>query len=178
MELPSSVLTERKDPPVTKIHASNGFAYESRGRFYARVTVAPQDREDVSLPWCTALDAANERAHVLQALVNQLRLAGEETWIDKVLEIGAPADEAKLAELSSYVDEIVRGKIVKADALASGPVTFKKFAERWTGGELADLYPDHIDRKASVADDIERLTEHVYPPWSNSRGFPADHPQA
>jgi integrase len=144
------------------IRASKGFAYESRGRFYARITVAAQTREEVSLPWCTLLDAARSRAHALQSLVNRLREAGEGSWIEKVLELGAPADEIKLAELSGYVDEIVKGKIVKADNQA-GPVTFKKFAERWTSGELAAVYPDHIETKASVDDDIERLTKHVYP---------------
>jgi len=147
---------------MAKIRPSNGFAYESRGRFYARVTVASGRRQELSLPWCTSLDAARSRAHSLQSLVNRLREAGEDTWIEKVLEIGAPADDGRLAELTGYVDEIVRGKIVKAHD-AAGPLTFKRFAERWTSGELAALYPDHIERKASVNDDVERLTKHVYP---------------
>jgi integrase len=42
-------------------------------------------------------------------------------------------------------------------------VTFRTFAERWTSGELARVYPDHVPVKASVADDIERLEKHVYP---------------
>jgi integrase len=147
---------------VNKIRSSNGFAYASRGKFYARVTVAPQRRQEVSLSWAASLDLAQERAHALQGLVNRLREAGEDTWIDKVLEIGAPADPGKLAELTGYVDEIVKGKIVRADNPA-GPVTFKSFAERWTTGDLAALYPDHIEVKASVVDDVERLTKHVYP---------------
>src|SRR5579863_7554512 len=43
------------------------------------------------------------------------------------------------------------------------PVTFRDFAERWTDGELARLYPDHIEAKESVDDDVERLENHVYP---------------
>ena len=52
----------------SKIRGSKGFAYESRGKFYARVTIAAQKRKEVlGSPWCTSLDAARERAHVLQA---------------------------------------------------------------------------------------------------------------
>jgi hypothetical protein len=146
-----------------KIRESKGFAYESRRKFYARVTIAPQSRQEVALPWCAALDAARERAHVLQSLVNRLREAGEESWIEKVLEVGACADEAKLAELGTAVAGIVEGKVVKVDKPKDGPTTFRTFAERWTSGELHALYPDHIDEKASVADDVERLAKHILP---------------
>jgi len=30
-------------------------------------------------------------------------------------------------------------------------------------GDLHKLYPDHIEEKASVQDDVERLEKHVYP---------------
>jgi len=56
----------------------------------------------------------------------------------------------QLAELAGWVDEIVKGKIEKKPSDAAGPLTFKKFADRWTSGELSALYPDHIDVKASV----------------------------
>ncbi len=145
-----------------KIRESKGFAYESRGKFYARVTIAPQKRNEMALSWCTSLGAARARAHVLQALVNRLREAGEDSWIAKVLEIGAPADEAKLAELSGYVDEIVKGKIVK---VPTGPaiVTFEAFALRWVRGELAALYPDHVERKRSAYTDLCMLRKYVFP---------------
>jgi hypothetical protein len=98
---------------MNKIRESKGFAYESRGRFYARITVAPQRRREVALSSCASLDVAQGRAHALQGLVNRLREAGEQSWIDKVLEHGAPADAARLAELEDVVAGIVARKIVR-----------------------------------------------------------------
>lgn len=46
---------------------------------------------------------------------------------------------------------------------AADVVTFRAFAERWTGGELAKLYPDHVKAKKTAADDVWRLEKHVYP---------------
>ncbi len=145
-----------------KFRESKGFAYESRGKFYARVTVAPQEREEVALPWCVSLDVARERAHALQALVNRLREAGEDSWIEQVIKIGAVADPPKLVELESTVAGIVAGKIVRTDG-PSGPVTFKKFAMQWVRGELAALYPDHVERKRSAYTDLCMLRKYVFP---------------
>jgi len=39
---------------VTQQRVSTGGAYESRGRFLIRVTVAPQKRADAPAPWVTA----------------------------------------------------------------------------------------------------------------------------
>ena len=49
---------------LPKPRASQGGAYERRGRFYARVTVAPQRRDDKLLPWCTSREDADARAKV------------------------------------------------------------------------------------------------------------------
>src|SRR5260370_41395526 len=123
---------------MTKIRSSAGGAYSSRGRWYARVTVAPQKRVGVLLPWARPEDEAlvHDRVRALQGMVSRLRQAGEQPWIEKVLEIGGPADVAKLAELAGYVEEIVVGKIVKVEQAKDSTVTFAKFAERWTSGEL------------------------------------------
>jgi integrase len=141
---------------VAKMRESTGGAYESRGKFFARVTVAPQKREGVLLPWCTSLDAAKARAVPLQTMVNLLREAGQETWIVKVIELGGPATPEDLAALEGHVADIVKGKIVpKAVASKDGPMTFEKFGRQWTGGDLRALYPDDIKEKRTV--DVDRL---------------------
>ena len=84
-----------KNPITTR--APKGGAFESRDRFFARVTVDTGKRTSVALPWATSLDAARERACILQGLTTALRAAGEHEWLDRVLEVGARADEAKLA---------------------------------------------------------------------------------
>jgi integrase len=150
---------------MTKIRESQGGAYESRGKFYARVTVAPQDRRSALLPWCASLDAAQARANVVQAWVNRLRLAGQTDFIEKIVELGAKADEETLAVLAGKVDAIAGNNFDRVEPAKGkgGPVTFRTFAESWTSGDLHRRHPDHIDEKASVQDDIERLEKHVYP---------------
>jgi hypothetical protein len=71
---------------------------------------------------------------------------------DTIVELGAKADAETLAKLAEKVDALTGGhfdRVAKAKPL-SGPVTFRTFAERWTNGELARLYPDHVEVKASV----------------------------
>lgn len=41
-------------------------------------------------------------------------------------------------------------------------LTFRKFAEGWTSGELAKEYPDAVRSKRTAADDESRLEKHVY----------------
>jgi integrase len=151
---------------VTRLRTSEGSAYESRGKLFARVTVAPQKRVTVLLSWTTDRAVADTRAKDLQRLVNRLRSAGKEDWIKNVLDSGATPDAEKFAELVRIVDEIA-GEVwehVESQARApDAPLTFRKFAEEWTSGDLHRRYPDHIEPKASVVDDVERLTKHVYP---------------
>jgi hypothetical protein len=71
-----------------------------------------------------------------------------------------------MSELAGKIDILVGGNFERAGSSkvsAEGRATFRVFAERWTSGELARTYPDHIEEKASVEDDIERLEKYVYP---------------
>ena len=92
-----------------KLRESKGSAFESRGRFFMRVTVAPQKRSAELLPWCTSLAAAKERAGAVQGLVNRLRAASELDFVEKVVELGAAADEATLVSLGEKVTTIAGG---------------------------------------------------------------------
>lgn len=146
-----------------KPRRAEGGAYPSRGKWYARVTVAPNKREGVLLPWARPEDEApaQDRGRALQAMVSRLREAGEESWIGKVLELGGPADAAKLAELESAVDGIVAGKIVRA--VDPNVTTFGAFAMQWVRGELAERYPDHVTRKRSAYTDLCYLQRYIFP---------------
>lgn len=144
---------------------AHGGAFQSRGRFYMRVTVAPNERPAKLLPWAASLEQAHARAVATQALVTRLR-AGEQTdFIEKLVESAAKADDAKMAALSRAVDGIVGGTLEKKpEPLAKGAaVTFRKFAERWTNGDLAKEYPDVVRAKRTADDDESRLEKHVYP---------------
>ena len=142
-----------------KIRDAAGGAYESRGRFYMRVTVAPQKRPAKLLPWCGSLGDATERARIVQAHVNRLRVAGQLDFVEKVVEIGATADPEMLAELARKVEAIVGDHF---DRLPS-PSTYaclREVLRQWTSGELARDFHDYVDRKRSAADDVS-LQRHI-----------------
>lgn len=46
--------------------------------------------------------------------------------------------------------------------IPSGATTFRKFAQRWTSGELQRKYPDHVPQKKTAAKDAGLLEMHVY----------------
>ena len=141
------------------VREAEGGGYLSRGKLYARVTIRPQTRKLVRLKWCTSIDDAAERAKVLQAMVNDLREAGEEEHVGTVLKSGGPADAEKLAALVRTVARIVEGKLTKKveDGKPGGVETFETFGKKWTSGELHATYPDDIKIKKSVDQDKDRL---------------------
>jgi hypothetical protein len=53
--------------------------------------------------------------------------------------------------------------VTTARPLVSVTTSFREFAERWTSGELARLYPGHVREKRSAEDERLRLERHVYP---------------
>jgi hypothetical protein len=154
---------------MAKMRDSEGSGSELRpGEFYIRVTDRPQHRTAKRAPWAKSLDEADQRAKQVQTWVNRLRAAGKEEFIDKLIEVGAKADDpVKLAELGRMVGVLAGGDFDRlqtpAEAKEAKRDTFRGLGERWTSGELHRLHPDHIEEKASVDDDVERLEKHVYP---------------
>jgi hypothetical protein len=97
--------------------------------------------------------------------VNRLRVAEQSEFVKTIVELAAKADDGAMTIIACRVDAIAGNNFDRTEPAkkSGGPVTFRAFAERWTGGELARLYPDHVEEKCSVQDDIERLEKHVYP---------------
>jgi len=150
-------------PTPKALRKSAGGAFESRGRFFARLTVAPQKRTAVLLPWCTCLPDAVKRATALQSLVNALRAAGQDTFITNVVEHGGELDEVALAELQRSVAGIVKGRIVADPQPGKGGAeTFQTFGEKWTNGDLHAKWPDAIPLKKS-SHDISFTLARLYP---------------
>ncbi len=146
---------------------SVGGALQLRDQLFIRVTVAPGKRVAEHAPWATSLAEAKARGELVQSWVNRLQRAGMADLVQNFVESGAKADAQTVTKIAARVDSLVgndRSYLpIMETAKPGAPVTFRKFAERWTGGELARIYPDHIEVKASVTDDIERLEKHVYP---------------
>jgi integrase len=140
-------------------------------KFFIRVTMGPRQRVAERAPWAKSQAEAEARGRVVQSWVNRLRNAGLAGLTPKFVETGARASEATLRKIAARVDSLVKndGTYRVEDVRSVGKakegdvVTFRNFAERWTDGELARLYPDHIEVKASVDDDVERFEKHIYP---------------
>ena len=88
--------------------ATGGF-FESRGRFYARVTTAPGKRPAVLLSVCTTAKQAEARALLLGELVGLLRASDKSEYIATLLEQGATLPDARLPELKATVEGIASG---------------------------------------------------------------------
>lgn len=155
----------------------NGGAYVSRGRAFMRITTARGVRTPKALPWVTAEQLAKHdgdkatpcacvacvRAREVQALVNRLREAGQQDFVENLVKSGASAGDddtgrAKMAELALAVDGIAGSAIVKAKPkVETAKDTIRGIGERWTDGELHRLHPDHVRDKRTAKDDEYRL---------------------
>jgi integrase len=147
-----------------------GGATQLRDQFFIRVTIGPRKRLAERAPWAKSMSEAEARGKLVQTWVNRLRHAGLAKLAPKFVEAGAKANEATLAKITARLESLVKNDgayRVEEEAKPRDAVTFRAFAERWTSGELARLYPDHIGVKASVDDDIERLEKHIYPHVEN-----------
>jgi integrase len=154
-----------------KLRQSTGGAYESRGKFYMRVTVAAQRRASELLPWCMTLADAHARANTVQSWVNRLRAAGQGEFVETIVEFAAKADDEKMAEYASQDDALVGGDFdrVKPKPARGGTPTFEDFAMQWVRGELAVLYPDHVERKRTAYTDLCNLQKYVFPVVGHKR---------
>ena len=113
------------------------------------------------------------RTHTLQELVDALRELGRSGdvigAIDTAVRVGREDPESglervrrSLAKRQRELDEI-RLSALPTKRTKPGAMTFRKFGERWTSGDLHREYPDHVRDKKSSIDDISRLEAHVYP---------------
>ncbi len=106
-------------------------------------------------------DEARERMTALAGIAQRLFRAKRADDAAKLVKIGADARPgAPWAAVLSAVDVICRGE---AEALSPDGVTFEGFAKRWTEGELARRYPDHVLKKRSVEADRRFLRLYVLP---------------
>ena len=144
---------------------STGGAYESRGKWFARVSVAPKQRKSVLLPSITSEGDARVRASSMNGLVRQLRDAKRNEYIEKVVEQAAIAGSKAMADLVGIVAGICAGtEKPKAKRVSLSDIpTFKSVAELWTGGDLHRDFPDHVKTKKTADVDLQRLKGTIFP---------------
>jgi integrase len=147
-----------------KIRESEGGGAIIRGKPYIRVTDRANHRTAQLAPWATSLEQVQERGKMVQAFVNRLRKAGAVEFITTIIEVGAAADGEELAELATKVDALTAGAFDRVvPKKKAGGTTFGDFAYQWVKGELATLYPDHVERKRSAYTDLCNLRKYVFP---------------
>ena len=132
-----------------------------RGRFRAGVALAPKERTWITLPTCTTEDAAVARKDLLAGLAAKLRHAGISKELAlQVLERAGARDGDALKAVLEAAAALCNGEARKRRGAGE---TFKRVGERWTSGELARDYPDHVKVKSSAGRDRQRLERYVYP---------------
>ena len=141
-----------------------GNSFESRGKRYARIRFRG-DRPAFLLPTCVTEEAADERAALLAELAAKLS-AAEHVHADVargLLERAAQRDGKALAAVREAVEKLCRGEVRPIAAASPRGPTIEELGRRWTSGELASEYPDHVRVKESADDDACRLALYVYP---------------
>ncbi len=142
---------------------------QSGGRFYARIATGSGQSRAFHLPTCHDERAAQARTSLLAAWAARLREAGKGDAVLTVLDGASRVADDQIDTYAALVDRLagaahvaVKGKPNSGDVL-----TFQKFAQRWTSGELAREWPDLVATKSSADDDENRLRTHVYPRVGN-----------
>ncbi len=128
----------------------------------------------MQLPTYTDEPAAEDRARLLTALVERLRAVGRADLAPDLIRRAARADADELVHVLHAID-MLTGAV--EPARTNVVPTIREIGERWTGGDLARDYPDHVRVKASVGHDIGRLEKYIYPVVGDIRidAFTLDH---
>lgn len=136
-----------------------GGARVVRGKFYARVRLGDGKRVQAALTGCATEDAASARAGDIAEIAQRLVEAGRGIDVqDYADRLGAATTEKEIRVIKLAVG-------LHADRVGApmtGGYTFAQLAARWTSGELAKEFPDHV-RVKDHARDIGMLTNAINP---------------
>lgn len=126
---------------------------------------ATKDRKAVRVRHCTSLADAAARGREIQALVYQLREGGHARGIEQTIKTAGEVDAAGMRNLRKLVARVIEGKEPPPwdRPLVVEGETFEAFAMKWVKGELAELYPDHVERKRSAYTDLCYLQRYIFP---------------
>lgn len=144
---------------------ATGNAYQSRGRWYARITITTGSRQSFALPTCENETAADARATVLAGIAADLRTAmaaghASADLAERLIKRAAAAPEGKpLLAAQKTAEALSRGEKRGPDAAA---VTFRDLAEQWLAGDLSREYPDRVRPLKNAASTRSALETHIY----------------
>ena len=113
-----------------------GNVYESRGKWYARLSLGGGKRPNFQLPTCATEAAARTQLALMRELLERDRGYGRLDVAEYHMRLAA-----------------------KDPALFE---TIRTLGEKWTSGKLHELHPDHVKALKSSDDNESRLRCHVY----------------
>lgn len=139
---------------------AKGGARKIRDRFYAHARYGRKDRIEVVCPWASSEAEAEERARVIADIARKLVQVGRRDLVKATArQLAAASTEKRLARLLDAARSIIEGAV---RAGASENITIREWGRRYTSGELARDYPDHV-RPKDYADDASRLKNYINP---------------
>jgi integrase len=140
-----------------------GAVYESRGRWFASVTIAKGKRQSVLLATCADELAAHARCEILAGLAAKLRAADVHLdTSEQLLKRAGARDGKALAAVLEAADAVIKGSTT-AKPRRKGVLSFEDVGKLWTTGALAAEYPDHVKVKKTADRDRQRLERYIYP---------------
>lgn len=127
-------------------------------RFYAHVRYGRSRRLELRVPFARSQDEADARAAILATAATAFVKVGRRDLVPRWLrELAEASTDAQVAKVQKAIDKIVRGE---RQLSLTGDVLFEEWARRWTSGELAAAYPDHVKAK-DHGDDASRLKKYI-----------------
>jgi integrase len=142
---------------------ATGTKYQSRGVWYAAITVAQGKRESFAMPTCTSEEQAEARKERLNTIVQGLRHTGHAGLVDLwAPEIAARPAGEKFDRLIKTAEALCNGDMEEAD-LRMEDSTIRQIGTRWTSGNLAEEYRGQVDMRVGGEEIAGVLEKHVYP---------------
>lgn len=140
---------------VVRATGAKGEVIQLGTGWHARIRVASGKRKGFTLASCRTEEQAQERASAMTQISIRLRRAGHEAAdVERILDEAARARHGRAWEaVIAFVDSLCGGELeqVRTDTVP----TFADFIKDWTSGKLAELYPDHVQVKASSDRDAD-----------------------
>lgn len=139
---------------------TRGGAREVNGSFYANARYGRAKRLELKVPAARSLEDARARAEVIAEVAEGLTRAGRRDLVRPTAkELALASTEKQLAVVRKVAEQIISGA---KRAGYTDEITLRDWAARWTKGELAKEYPDHVAVK-DHGDDISRLKNDILP---------------
>ncbi len=129
---------------------------------YVRIRLDGEKRPTIRLG-CTTKDDALKRIAIVCEIVTSLRHAGRAHLAEELATRAAKAVSTSDVEgVRMAVRAICSGQVAARPAFEE-TITFRQFSEKWTSGELHELYRRHVKKKKTSDFDEGVFRKWVYP---------------